>query len=576
MQLKKSILAISMVGVTTITYAENNSYFEDDTSTRFSDERTEVKRSSNNLEITNPTMLVKAFELKDFYEDETSGVLLTEVQELVKKDLDDRKGRYTVNALRELTNSLTEYYRQKGLVLAKAYIPEQKISKGVVIIQLITGVLSEIEVKNNAMYPAHTLEQPFNVLVGKPVNSAQFNEAILRFSDYPGVDVSSSLSPGVAPGTTKLILDVQKESPLTAYAGIDNYGKESTGRNRAFLGINLNNPSNSADRLWGQFITSYMPFSAQSTNLNYELPLDGFLGELTKGYMYDTDLQVSFKTSRFEVTEDEDLEDLDIAGNSQQLETKLKKDLKREGYTRMTADVSLATKSSETEANDNTFAETSLTVFKAGFSYQGRDSILNGASNHIYTSVSFGIPEFLGSMGAEDQMSGRQDRNGNFSGGEFTKLNIEAQRVQAINDQYLSIKFLTQQTSDMLVSQEVFAIGGQNNVRGYPVGDQIADSAFYLGLEYIGYSYASKLSLPVTNLKAAAFMDYASGRLNNPTNSDQETMSAMSVGVYGSFQFAKKYQMRMDLGVPMPDLVGADEPTDDTNFQIVFNLTRSF
>jgi len=80
------------------------------------------------------------------------------------------------------------------------------------------------------------------------------------------------------------------------------------------------------------------------------------------------------------------------------------------------------------------------------------------------------------------------------------------------------------------------------------------------------------LSLPVKNLKLAAFFDFAYGTLNNPTNSDNGHPTAMSVGTYGSFDFADQYQAQMDLGIP----IGGDDPTDDTKFQVTFSFKRNF
>ncbi len=573
MQFLRNIHAVLILSISFGVLAQdNNRFFSDDSSTTYDNNGQFIDGASKVDNQGAPRVKVNAFELVNFIEDPEFGIELSDIKSLIKKDIDDRRGLYRVSDFQDLTQDITNYYRNNGWVLAKAYIPEQRIISGSVAIHFISGVLSEVEIKNNDFYSEDTLKTPFNDLVGEPINSFRLQTAIMRFSDIPGVSVANSLAPGNEFGSTKLILDVRDEDPLDLYAGIDNYGKESTGQNRVFAGGSINNPLRQADRLWGHFSASYFPTSAVNGEVHYQVPLDVYRSLFNQNWLYDTDFHFLYKSSSFKVTEDDDLKALGFEGSSSTFQSEILKDIKRENQNRLTGKASLAFKESETTTNGTNQSDANLTVLEFGVDYSSADRFLDGGRNVFSTSLHFGIPGFMGSMDDEYENSGRRNiADDEYAGGDFTKLSFQAQRLQSFNDQFLSIRLNGQFTQDMLVSLEQYSIGGQQSVRGYPVGDQVGDSGIYFGLEYIGYSYASKLSLPITDLKLAAFFDVADGRLNGANKNDTENLSAMSVGTYGSFKFAEQYQMRVDLGVPI-----GKEPSDDTNFSILFNLSRGF
>jgi hypothetical protein len=88
-------------------------------------------------------------------EQETDGrhVDPVDVQKLVFLIREQRRQRgITLGMIETVADIITRYYRERGFILAKAYIPKQHVRDGVVTITLLLGELGEVEANNNKLY----------------------------------------------------------------------------------------------------------------------------------------------------------------------------------------------------------------------------------------------------------------------------------------------------------------------------------------------------------------------------------------------------------------------------------------
>ena len=58
--------------------------------------------------------------------------------------LAERPEGFTVGRLQEVADDVTRYYRDKGLILAQAFVPVQTVDEGIVHIQIMEGVLGRV------------------------------------------------------------------------------------------------------------------------------------------------------------------------------------------------------------------------------------------------------------------------------------------------------------------------------------------------------------------------------------------------------------------------------------------------
>lgn len=545
-------------------------FFEGDTPTRFDSNSTlpPIETEPNN---TAPQLSVSKFNYIDFDQAESETVSLQEVENLASVHRRDRGGQYTLAELNDLVSLLTRYYRDQGFVLARVILPEQTIENGVLSLQLVVGKLESVNPTNNDHYSNERLTTLLEPHLGEAVQEAELEQTLFRLSDYPGIDVRTSLAAGQEPGTTMMQLDVMDEDVWGAHVAFDNYGSENTGQYRLTLASHVNNPTDRADLLSGQLRFSVFPANSVSGLIRYQIPLDSQDLFGPPVVWKNTDFSLGISASAFELSGD--LEVLDIEGGSRQMFLRTDRTLARTREARTTVFQSVSFKRSQSDQNDSSLGDDRLTVLELGGTWQGSDTFLGRSSNQVQASIGQGVGDFLGSMkGNNADDSSRVGQDGDRAGGNFTVVRFTGERLQSVGDQYLSLRSTFQWSPSLLTSLEHLSFGGNDTVRGYPAGDRRADTGLVFNLEYFGYSSAPELTLPVSQLRLAAFWDFGFGQLNEALPNETASPSAMSVGVYTDFKLARQFQARLDLAIPF----GAQAPSDGRSFSVGFQLSRVF
>lgn len=551
--------------------AEPAEFFEGDTPTRFDDDRNPELPAREAIPDAQPSILIRSFELTDFAESVELGVLRSDINVIIEQHLLRRDGLFTVAALNELTSDLTAYYRNRGYILSRVIIPEQSAANGVVRLQLIVGILNAVSVSGESGYSKQTLTVPFTGQLGQPVVRPSLERALIQLSDYPGIDLTTALSPGEAPGTTQLNISVIKEKPIAASAAIDNYGNTDTSRYRFALSGQYRNPTDHADLLSGNVRVSGFSADSVSAQLDYQVPLPNLSMPGPPIIWQDTAVGIGYSLTRYQVKGE--FEALNLEGGSDQFYLRTSRKLDYTRSQRVTADVTLAKKLASADQNSATLNEDNLTALSVGLRSERTDALLGGGRTLLSASITQGLGGLFGGLsGSGDAISSRDGASGEFAGGVYSVYRLDAERLQSYSGQYLSLAGSVQWSNDLLTAAEQISFGGQETVRGFPEASFSADSAVILNIEYFGLSSSVGSSLPISNIKLAAFWDMAWGWRNDAFPSENATPSAMSIGGYTSFSVLTDFQVRLDLGVP----VGSNLPSDGSRYRVGFSLSRLF
>lgn len=196
-----------------------------------------------------------------------------DVQRLVFLIREQRRNRgVTLGMLENVADQITDYYRQRGFVLAKAFIPEQQVRDGVVTITLLLGNLGDVRLENNRRYSSQTVEKIFRDALGQPVNSRAIEEKLFYVNDLPGLNVQGFFAPGDQVGDTRLNM-VVKEDPYRVNVRTDNHGSDVTGEYRVYTDLLLNNPLKFGDRLHLAVLGAFDPETASYGMVRYSGPL---------------------------------------------------------------------------------------------------------------------------------------------------------------------------------------------------------------------------------------------------------------------------------------------------------------
>ncbi len=193
--------------------------------------------------------------------------------------------------LQQLAERVTHFLKDKGYLLAKAYLPAQDLTEGVLEMAIQVSRVEGSRQGEGIDIQAGSVRLDKNIIRGviarsvfrdeetAPIKTENLERGLLLLSDMPGIAAKASLERGNQAGTSKLVVLADEGPLLTGHVGEDNFGSRYTGTWRTNLGANLNDPFGKGDQITANFT------HATDLNLaavNYWLPLG------TDGWFVDT------------------------------------------------------------------------------------------------------------------------------------------------------------------------------------------------------------------------------------------------------------------------------------------------
>ena len=159
--------------------------------------------------------------------------------------------------LQTLRDRVTDYFKSKGWILTRAYLPKQDVTEGIITIAIVPGVVSQTNpVVVNKLSDEFARQQTqliedmatARVIPGKPLQESKLTTAMLLINDLPGVTATSRLQAGQEQGSTEVVVDLEESKVITGMAWTDNHGSPSTGKYQGNLNLQWNNPTGSGDQ----------------------------------------------------------------------------------------------------------------------------------------------------------------------------------------------------------------------------------------------------------------------------------------------------------------------------------------
>ena len=215
-----------------------------------------------------PRVLVRAFEIEGstvFGEEDFRPLVAPWIgREIASEDL---------VAVRD---AITRLYVERGYLNSGAVVPDQDLADGVVVIRVVEGRLSGVEVTGTRHYRASVLRRRVELGAGAPLDVAKLEESLQILQQDPRIErVHARLRPGETPGEAVLELRVEEARRWLLELGADNwanpafggYQGEVHGRDENVLGFGdaLGGRFRVADGIW-RFDGGYdFPVSARGT-----------------------------------------------------------------------------------------------------------------------------------------------------------------------------------------------------------------------------------------------------------------------------------------------------------------------
>lgn len=366
----------------------------------------------------------------------------------------------------EAANQITLYYRNHGYLVARAYVPRQNASDGVLSIRVIVGKYGKFQLNNQSLVNDRVL---YAILDQARESSAltrdSLERAMLLIYDLPGAEMPTvTIAPGEDFGTSDFDVNVESSKRLNGYLLYDNHGSRYTGKNRMSFGLDIASPLGWGDSLSISGMSSERKSQGlESGRLAYSFPLSS------------NGLRATLAASRTSYELGEEYSDLDASGISEIFEATLSYPLIRTRQKSLYLSLNLARKSLRDEIKQlDTSTSRNIKVTRLGLQ---QDSFTNLLGFNIVTTVSGGV-----SFGRLD-IDNREDRAFNRAGvdtlGEFSKLNLSWYGSMAFTNALTGLASLTLQKSlsGNLDGSEQMSISGTSGVKSYPEGIS-ADSGY--------------------------------------------------------------------------------------------------
>ena len=159
-----------------------------------------------------------------------------------------------VSELFEYRDRITKAYVRKGYLNSGAVLPAQEVQDGVVRIEIVEGVLSDVRASSDGHLNTEYVVDPLRVAAGGVVNVFKLEEQLqLLQQDVRIQSINARLEPTDVQGQAILNVDVTENLPYDFVAEITNHYSPNVGAEGVKLSARNDNLSGSGDQMFAHF-----------------------------------------------------------------------------------------------------------------------------------------------------------------------------------------------------------------------------------------------------------------------------------------------------------------------------------
>jgi hemolysin activation/secretion protein len=440
----------------------------------------------------------------------------------------------------EIRHKLTQLLVSKGFINSGVIIPDQEVVAGVIVMRVVAGGLTRVEIEGNSQYSTAWLEKKLRRGTAGAFNiyDLQENLQLLQF-DRPVKRIHAELKAGDAPGESVLAAKVEEKFPLGATLNFSNNAPPSTGSYHGDLTLTYTNLLGRGD-----FIEGTIGRTGGKTDyaLRTAIPLNS----------YDTTVEAYYSEGSSTIIE-EDFEDLDIENESRTYGLKLLQPF----YLSLNSQLTLAL-AGERRRSQSYLLDIPFSFSPGVVNGLAVTSVIRASQEYIYrsnvdvfalaSSFNFGVDAFHPTI--------HQD---GYADGEYFSWLGQFRYIRQLNGSQVVARLDTQLTNDRLLPMEKFAVGGLNSVRGYRNGYLVRDNGVSGTLEGRIPLYGT---VNATGLSFIPFYDFGYARDSSPHAADGEFIHSVGAGFRWSPIPSLAAEVYYGHALKLPDDFEKDDPQD--------------
>ncbi len=157
--------------------------------------------------------------------------------------------------IEQARRAVSLYYISHGYINSGALIPDQDPTNGIIVIRIVEGVLSGVELRGNKWLRDSYIDRRLRRWSAQPLNLNKLQQGLQLLRQNPNVQqINAELKPGAAPGESRLEVNVVDQQPFRLGLQIDNQRPPSVGAEEIWLlvsDVNLTGLSDQLDFRYG-------------------------------------------------------------------------------------------------------------------------------------------------------------------------------------------------------------------------------------------------------------------------------------------------------------------------------------
>lgn len=444
----------------------------------------------------------------------------------------------TDRGIQDLVTAVGGYYAEHDRPFVSVSMPAQNVSDGVLQLLVVEGVLSAVDITGNEWFDDDYYRRNMDLPMGDIIRLSELESGLewLAHSN-PAHAATVIATPGDGFGATAIELQVRERKPLRLYAGANNQGTATTGKQRLVFGAN-----------WGRAFGRNHQMSAQlsaSPDFHRSLGLSGNYRIPLAQWRHVFELSAAWSRINADMPEPFNSE-----GESWQVLTHYQIPLRR--FARLQHKLNL------------------------GFDFKRSDNNLEFGGLPVTDNLTDIMQWSLGWQGAVNDSLGRTSVGANlvYAPGDLSTKNdddaFEVSRWGASSDYVygridlqrytrLPAKFawqataVWQQSDGNLLGSEQLGLVGSAGVRGYRESDLYADEGILLRNQL--FLPALSLMQPgfhtgqeSDSLQLHLFYDYGRGNSVNPLPDEMTHLSISSIGIGANYQLGQSLSASFEYG----------------------------
>ncbi|MEM1253564.1 MAG: ShlB/FhaC/HecB family hemolysin secretion/activation protein [Cyanobacteria bacterium P01_H01_bin.21] len=458
-----------------------------------------------------------------------------------EEDLADLLNQYrdrdvSFNQLLQLRSDITQRYVDAGYLTSGALILPQTLVDDIVVVQVIEGVLEDIVIRGTQRLNPAYIRSRVGLAARPPLNVEELLAGLQRLQLDPLIEtISADLQAGVQPGTSLLVIDVEEADSFAVNTSLANRRSPNIGGTQVSVGLDEGNLLGIGDRI--------------TLNYNHTDGSDGVDFSYTLPVSPNNDtirLAAGYSDSR--VIED-DFSVLEISSDSAYYELGYRRPLVETPTESAALGVTFSHQTSQSRlgiadigpfplspgADDNGRTRISAVKFFQEWTQRSQSHVLA-----LRSQFNVGV-DLLDATINSDEPDSR-----------FFLWRGQGQWVKLLGkpEQLFFLRGDIQLTTDDLLSQEEFSLGGGQSIRGYRQDALRRDNGALLSAE-LRWPIARAPELDGV-LQITPFVDI--GTVWNDDGSSPGPDVLVGTGFGFLWQQSDNFSARLDWGIPLVDL----------------------